>query len=60
MGALVLTGVNHGNGFLNTGLLDDDISTPLDSKATVTFARRGTYPYICLVHPGMVGEVVVH
>jgi plastocyanin len=26
---------------------------------TVTFTKAGTYPYACLIHPGMIGKVVV-
>ncbi len=26
---------------------------------TVTFTKKGTYPYACLIHPGMIGKVVV-
>ena len=25
----------------------------------VTFTKSGTYPYACLIHPGMIGKVVV-
>jgi plastocyanin len=56
---LVLTGANHGNGFLNSGLIDKDRVTPFGDKVTIRFTKKGTYPYVCLLHPGMVGEVVV-
>ena len=26
---------------------------------SVTFTKAGTYPYACLIHPGMIGKVVV-
>lgn len=26
---------------------------------SVTFTKRGTYPYACLIHPGQIGKVVV-
>jgi plastocyanin len=26
---------------------------------TITFTKKGTYPYACLIHPGMIGKVVV-
>jgi len=59
-GALVLDGANHGNGFANTGLLDDDVRTPFPAKAKVTFAKAGSYAYICTVHgPSMKGTVEV-
>lgn len=28
-------------------------------KYSVTFTKPGTYPYACLIHPGMIGKVVV-
>jgi plastocyanin len=59
-GALVLDGANHGNGFANTGLLDDDARTPFPAKAKVTFAKAGSYAYICTVHgPSMKGTIEV-
>jgi plastocyanin len=51
-------GSQHGDGFFNTGVIDDDAATPNPQKATVTFATPGTYSYICLVHPDMHGTVV--
>ena len=35
-----------------TGFVDGD-------KYSVTFTKAGTYPYACLIHPGMIGKVVV-
>jgi plastocyanin len=32
---------------------------PLVSSFTVTFEEPGTYPYLCIVHPWMTGQVVV-
>jgi hypothetical protein len=52
-------GTAHGNGFLNTGVLDGDPHSPQPSSAKVTFAKAGTYGFICLVHPFMHGTVVV-
>ena len=26
---------------------------------SVTFTKRGTYAFACLIHPGMIGKVVV-
>jgi plastocyanin len=51
-------GTNHGNGFLNTGLLDEIPASPLPSSATITFSRAGTYEYECMIHPGMKGTIV--
>lgn len=54
------TGSNHGNGFLNSGILDNDLATPqLPNSATVTFATPGTYHFECVIHPNMDGTVVV-
>jgi len=30
-----------------------------DEKFAYTFAKAGTYPYFCSVHPKMTGKVVV-
>jgi len=30
-----------------------------DDKYSFTFAKPGTYPYFCAVHPKMVGKIVV-
>ena len=53
------TGTNHGNGFLNSGILDNDPITPPPNSATVTFATPGTYHFQCVIHPNMDGTVVV-
>jgi plastocyanin len=47
---LVVNGTSHGNGFVNTGLLDDVKSTPLPKSAAVSFSTPGTYQYYCIVH----------
>jgi plastocyanin len=47
---LVYDGANHGNGYLNTGILDREAATPQPASATVTFAKPGTYEYYCVVH----------
>jgi plastocyanin len=53
------TGLNHGNGFLNTGVLDTNPSTPPPSSADVTFAAAGTFKFECTIHPGMQGTITV-
>jgi plastocyanin len=53
------TGGNHGNGFFNTGQLDTIRATPFPPSIVVRFSRRGTYTYVCLVHPGMGGQIRV-
>jgi plastocyanin len=37
----------------------DDINVVVDTVVSRVFMTRGTFGYICTVHPGMVGEVVV-
>ncbi|MDQ3973289.1 MAG: hypothetical protein M3276_02950, partial [Actinomycetota bacterium] len=41
-----------GSGFLSSGV-------QFDGTFTVTFTQPGSYPYACLIHPQMVGEVMV-
>jgi plastocyanin len=31
-----------------------------DEKFSYTFAKAGTYPYYCTIHPKMTGQIVVH
>jgi plastocyanin len=52
-------GANHGNGFVNTGVIDGDSASPQPTSAQVTFSKAGTYNYICLIHPDMKGSIVV-
>ncbi len=52
-------GTNHGNGFVNTGVIDGDAASPQPSSAQITFSKAGTYSYICLIHPDMHGEIDV-
>jgi plastocyanin len=58
--ALSYDGANHGNGFLNTGLLDSDARTSFPASKSVTFTKPGSYTYICTVHgPSMRGTIEV-
>jgi plastocyanin len=58
--ALIVDGTSHGNGFVNTGMLDDIGATPLPKSSTVTFTKPGTYQYYCIVHGAeMKGSVTV-
>ena len=52
------TGLNHGNGFLNTGVLETNPSTPPPS-VDVTFAAAGTFRFECTIHPGMQATITV-
>ena len=57
---LVVDGAVHGNGFVNTGMLDAVKSTPLPKSATVSFSKPGTYQYYCIVHGAeMKGQITV-
>jgi plastocyanin len=40
----------HGNGFWNTGVIDNDKTSPLPSNQTVRFDTPGTYTFYCLIH----------
>jgi plastocyanin len=52
-------GANHGNGFFNSGALDDDAASPLPTSTKVTFTGPGTFSLICLIHPFMTNTVTV-
>jgi plastocyanin len=54
------TGANHGVGFLNAGLHDNDsATTTIPNTGAVTFAAAGTFQLKCLVHDGMDATVNV-
>lgn len=53
------TGDNHGDGFLNTGIIDSNPQSPPPSSVSVTFTKPGSYLYECTIHPGMQGTVKV-
>jgi plastocyanin len=55
-------GMNHGNGYLNSGLLFPK-GTPAKVGPQiykVTFALPGTYHYECVIHSHMDGTIIVH
>lgn len=52
-------GTNHGDGFLNTGVLDGSAATPFPQKVSVSFGKAGTYTFFCAIHPFMTGKVTV-
>jgi plastocyanin len=54
-----LTPTLHGNGFWNSGVMDNTSATPLPNTSSVTFSAPGTYNFYCLIHPFMHGTVVV-
>lgn len=57
---ITLTPTSHGNGFANTGAMDQDDTSPLPSSNTITFSTPGTYRFECLIHPFMRGTIVVN
>jgi plastocyanin len=61
-GVASLTATSHGNGFWNSGGLDENSSTPtVPASNSVKFNAPGTYNFVCLIHyPFMHGTVVVH
>ena len=54
-----LTPQSHGNGFWNSGALDNVKASPQPTSNSVTFTAPGTYEFYCMVHPQMHGTVVV-
>ena len=54
-----ITPTLHGNGFWNTGGMDNSSATALPSSMSVTFGAPGTYQFFCLVHPFMHGTISV-
>ena len=57
---IVFDGANHGNGWVNTGLLDSDSKSPAPKADQITFTKAGTYSYYCAVHGNdMAGEITV-
>ena len=58
--AASLTPALHGNGFWNTGVVDDSTATPtLPTSNSVKFAAAGTYQFYCMIHPFMHATVTV-
>jgi|tagenome__1003787_1003787.scaffolds.fasta_scaffold20870753_1 plastocyanin len=52
-------GANHGDGFLNSGLIDNDPASPFPGAVTITFSKPGTYHYECVIHEHMDGTIKV-
>jgi plastocyanin len=58
----VLTKSSHGEGFWNSGVLDNQSAGFTAATPTfnmVTFGQAGTYDFYCMVHPQMHGRVIV-
>ena len=51
--------VDAGNFDGSGGLKSTGTDFNTGDKYSVTFTKKGTYPYACLIHPGMIGKVVV-
>jgi plastocyanin len=51
------TSTYDGSAFVNTGL--QPLGPQAPAPFTMAFASAGTYPYYCVIHPGMIGEVTV-
>jgi plastocyanin len=58
-GPIELTPTSHGNGFANTGALDEDSTTPVGPSGQIKFSTPGTYRFICIIHPLMTGTITV-
>jgi plastocyanin len=54
-----LTPTMHGNGFFNSGILDQNPASALPSSIPVRFGAPGNYSLICLIHPFMNARVIV-
>jgi plastocyanin len=48
-------GTYDGTGFWSSGLFGAE---PY-AEYTLRISKPGTYPYACLIHPSMIGQVVV-
>jgi plastocyanin len=54
-----LTPTSHGNGFWNSGFMDNEKASPQPAANAVKFSAPGTYTFYCLIHPFMKGTVTV-
>jgi plastocyanin len=59
-GPIAVSPPAHGNGFMNSGGLDRDPTTPFPASVQIMFPTPGTYQYVCLIHPFMHGTIIVH
>ncbi|HET6509442.1 MAG TPA: hypothetical protein VFG42_21775 [Baekduia sp.] len=56
---VVIDGTNHGDGFVNSGVLDGDSKTPFPQSVKVSFSKPGTYSFFCAIHTFMRGKITV-
>jgi plastocyanin len=60
------TGLNHGNGWENTGATTSEAPDPTKpttlggASHQITYTTAGDYVYECLIHPGMEATIHVH
>ena len=52
-------GIDAGNFDGSGGFKSTGTGWATGDTYSVTFTKKGTYPYACIVHPGMIGKVVV-
>jgi plastocyanin len=53
-------GTNHGDGYLNSGLLYSSQTPDQPHQFAVTFTKPGTYRLECVIHANMDATIVVH
>ena len=56
----VYDGANHGNGYLNAGIVYPYAGPQKPHLVRITFTKPGIYHYECVVHQNMDGTIVVH
>jgi plastocyanin len=49
---------DYDGGFANSGIIGPE-GSPFEGDFALTFTKAGTYRYVCLLHPGQTGSVVV-
>lgn len=56
---VVYDGTNHGNGYINSGVLAPPQAPAGPHQFFVKFTKAGTYRFECVIHPNMDGTIVV-
>ncbi len=52
-------GFNHGNGYVNSGIVNPYAIKDTPHLFRVTFTKAGVYHFECVIHPNMDGTIVV-
>ena len=52
------SGAEYDGGHANSGIFAAE-GTPFEGEYSLTFTKAGTYEYVCMLHPGQKGAVVV-